>query len=66
MQAQKDAILNLRVAVLSRIARLKNLPCKEKSVRSLATIMSDSAVLKELERRANLVTRLWARLVREH
>ena len=54
-----SALLDLRVAVLTRIARRKGISVDEMTVKGLARWQSDSSVLAALHRRHSLIGRLF-------
>lgn len=60
MTALSNALLELRVRVLYRIAHLKEYGTDETTVRSLALAMTDAGVLEELKRRRSPLHRFFS------
>jgi hypothetical protein len=59
VSALTDALANLRVRVLTRIADRKGIGADEATIRILADVMADRDVLAELARRQRSSRWLW-------
>jgi hypothetical protein len=54
-----NALFELRVHVLMRIARLKNIEADETVIRQLAANRPDSLIMRELQARRAPLRRVW-------